>query len=133
LIPKIVIDTNIYISAIFWGGKPREVVDLGRSGDAVIFTSFEIEKEIASKLKDKFKLSERETAQILADFTTFTSLVNISCDISIITDDPEDNKFVECAVSSNSGFIVTGDKHLLRLKQYKSIKILKAAEFLSIL
>ncbi|MBW2738036.1 MAG: putative toxin-antitoxin system toxin component, PIN family [Deltaproteobacteria bacterium] len=56
MIPKVVIDTNIYISAIFWGGKPREVVDLGRDEKILIFTSFDIEKEIAEKLKTKFKL-----------------------------------------------------------------------------
>ena len=44
MIPKIVIDTNIYISAIFWGGKPRAIVDLGRSGQVLIFTSSEIEE-----------------------------------------------------------------------------------------
>jgi putative PIN family toxin of toxin-antitoxin system len=57
---KIVIDTNIYISAIFWGGKPREIVDLGRDEKIPIFTSSEIENEIAEKLRTKFRLDERE-------------------------------------------------------------------------
>jgi putative PIN family toxin of toxin-antitoxin system len=48
---KVVIDTNIYISAIFWGGKPRKVVDLGREEKILIFTSMDIEKEIAEKLR----------------------------------------------------------------------------------
>ncbi len=52
MIPKIVIDTNIYISAIFWGGKPRSVVDLGRNGQVSIFTSSQIEKEINKKTKN---------------------------------------------------------------------------------
>jgi uncharacterized protein len=133
LIHRIVIDTNIYISAIFWGGKPREVVDLGRNGQISIFRSSEIEEEIFRKLKTKFKLSDDESAQILLDLSTFTTLINVDCKIEIIDDDPDDNKFIECAASSRSSYIVSGDKHLLNLRKYKEIKILKAAEFLSII
>ena len=133
MIPKIVIDTNIYISAIFWGGKPREIVDLGRSGQISIFTSSEIEEEIVRKLKTKFGLSDEETTQILLDFSTFTTPVKTSRRITVIDDDPDDNKFIECAVSSRSIFIVSGDKHLLKLEHYKGIKILKASDFLSII
>ncbi len=117
MIPKIVIDTNIYISAIFWGGKPRSVVDLGRNGQVSIFTSSQIEKEINKKLKIKFGLSDEEVAQILFDFSTFTLPIKASRKITVIDDDPDDDKFIECAVASRAGFIVSGDKHLLNLKQ----------------
>ena len=130
MIPKIVIDTNIYISAIFWGGKPRSVVDLGRNGQVSIFTSSQIEKEINKKLKTKFGLSDEEVAQILFDFSTFTLPIKASRKITVIDDDPDDDKFIECAVASRAGFIVSGDKHLLNLKEYKGIKIMKAADFL---
>ena len=132
MIPKIVIDTNIYISAIFWGGKPRSVVDLGRNGQVSIFTSSQIEKEINKKLKTKFGLSDEEVAQILLDFSTFTLPIKASRKITVIDDDPDDDKFIECAVASRAGFIVSGDKHLLNLKEYKGIKIMKAADFLSL-
>ena len=130
LIPKIVIDTNIYISAIFWGGKPRAIVDLGRSGQVLIFTSSEIEEEIEKKLRTKFGLSDEETAQILLDFSTFTVPVTVSRRVSVIDDDPDDDKFIECAVASRAGFIVSGDKHLLALEEYEGIKMMKAADFL---
>jgi len=133
LIPKIVIDTNIYISAIFWGGKPRAIVDLGRTGQVLIFTSSEIEEEIEKKLKTKFGLSNEEAAQILLDFSTFTVPVKVSRRIKVIDDDPDDDKFVECAVASRAGFVVSGDKHLLDLKEYEEIKIMRAADFLSII
>jgi len=132
MIPKIVIDTNIYISAIFWGGKPRSVVDLGRNGQVSIFTSSQIEKEINKKLKTKFGLSDEEVAQILLDFSTFTLPIKASRKITVIDDDPDDDKFIECAVASRAGFIVSGDKHLLNLKKYKGIKIMKAGDFLSL-
>jgi len=130
---RIVIDTNIYISAIFWGGKPRAIVDLGRSGQVLIFTSLEIQAEIERKLRTKFGLSDQEAAQILLDFSTFTKLISTSQRITVIEDDPDDDKFIECAVSSRSIFIVSGDKHLLNLKSYDDIKILKASDFLSII
>jgi len=104
------------------------VVDLGRSGQVLIFTSSEIEK----KLKTKFGLSNEEAAQILLDFSTFSVPVKVFRRITVIDDDPDDDKFIECAVASRSGFIVSGDKHLLNLKEYKGIKIMKAADFLSL-
>jgi putative PIN family toxin of toxin-antitoxin system len=127
---KIVIDTNIYISAIFWAGKPREIVDLGRDKKILIFTSSEIEKEIAEKLRTKFKLNEEEVNRILLDFSTFTLPVEVVHQIQAITDDPDDNKFIECAIECGAGYIISGDRHLLKLKEYAGIKILKASEFL---
>jgi len=130
---KIVIDTNVYISAIFWGGKPRQVVDLGRSGRVDIFTSSAIENEIVEKLIEKFKLNEEETENVLIDFSTFTIPVEVSVHINAIAQDSEDNKFIECALTYNADYIVSGDRHLLELKEYAGVKILNASEFLSIL
>lgn len=129
---RIVVDTNIYISAIFWGGKPREIIDLGRDNRVHIFTSLEIENEIAEKLRTKFRLNEEEINQILLDFSTLTVPVKVTTKIEVIPDDPEDNKFIECAVISGANYIVSGDKHLLDLKEYSGIKILKASEYLAI-
>ena len=84
------------------------VVDLGRSGQVLIFTSSEIEKEIEKKLKTKFGLSNEEAAQILLDFSTFTVPVKVSRRITIIDDDPDDDKFIECAVASRAGLLFQG-------------------------
>jgi len=56
--------------------------------------------------------------------------VKVSRRITVIDDDPDDGKFIECASESEAGFIVSGDNHLLKLKEYKGIRILKAADFL---
>ena len=130
--PRIVIDTNVYISAIFWGGKPRKVLDLGRNGRISIFTSSEIQAEIETKLKTKFGIEEREIAQILLDYAMFTLPIKPLEKISAIDADPDDNKFIECAVAAKAGYIVSGDKHLLDLKDYRGIQIMKAAQFLDI-
>lgn len=129
---RIVIDTNVYISAIFWGGKPREVLDLGRNGRISIFTSSEIQAEIETKLKTKFGIEEREVAQILLDYAMFTLPIKPLEKISVIDADPDDDKFIECAVAAQAEYIVSGDKHLLDLKNYRGIQIIKAAHFLEI-
>ena len=85
---------------------PRKVVDLGRDGQVLIFTSIEIEEEIVRKLKTKFGLSDEESAQILLDFSTFTIQVQTPLKLAVIDDDPEDNKFslhnlqFECILSA---------------------------------
>jgi len=132
LSPRIVIDTNIYISAIFWGGKPREVLELGRNGRISIFTSSEIQAEIEMKLKTKFRIEENEVAQILLDYAMFTLPIKPLHRIAIIEADPDDDKFMECALAARAGYIVSGDKHLLNLKNYQGIQIKKPAEFLEI-
>ena len=99
---KVVIDTNIYISAIFWGGKPREVVDLGRDKKILIFTSLDIEEEIAEKLRTKFKLDKEEVNRILLDFSIFTIPVEVTKRVQAVPNDPEDDKFIECAISCNA-------------------------------
>jgi len=133
LVAKVVIDTNIYISAIFWGGKPREVVDLGRDRSILIFTSLDIEKEIAEKLSTKFKLDEEEVNKVLLDFSTFTMPVKVIKRIQVVADDPDDDKFIDCAMACKGDYIVSGDRHLLELKEYAGIRILQASEFLSII
>ena len=133
MVLKVVIDTNIYISAIFWNGKPREVIHLGRQGKILIFTSMDIENEIAEKLKTKFKLDEEDVNQILLDFSTFTLPVKIKKQLILVEDDPDDNKFIECALECKADYIVSGDTHLLNLKAYEGIKIINASDFLKVL
>jgi len=132
LVSKVVIDTNIYISAIFWNGKPREVIDLGRDGKITIFTSLDIENEIAGKLKTTFKLAEEDGNQILLDFSTFTLPIRISKQLIVVQDDPDDNKFIECAVECKANYIISGDRHLLNLKEYEGIKLIKSSNFLKV-
>jgi len=126
----VVIDTNIYISAIFWKGKPRQVIDLGRDEKINILTSAAIEEEIADKLKTKFNLDKNEISQILSDFSTFTKLVSATDRIQAVPDDPDDDKIIECAVSGKADYIVSGDRHLLKLEEYAGITILNASDFL---
>jgi putative PIN family toxin of toxin-antitoxin system len=107
------------------------VVDLGRNREIQIFTSLEIENEISEKLGSKFKLSENEVNRIMSDFSTFTTPLIAEKKFRVVPDDPDDDKFIECAMQCGAEFIITGDRHLLKMKVFSGIKILKAAEFLS--
>jgi len=127
---RVVVDTNLYISAIFWGGKPRDVIDLGRDGKIQILTSEDIDQEILDKLMTKFGLNSDDAGRVMADFSTFTKPTRVSRRIRVVKDDPDDDKFIECAVECSAEFIVSGDKHLLKMKKYKGIAIVNAATFL---
>lgn len=127
---RVVVDTNVYISAIFWGGKPRHVIDLGRDGKIQIFTSEDIEQEILDKLMTKFGLNSDDAGRLMADFSTFTKPLRVSRRIHMVKDDPDDDKFIECAVECGAEFIVLGDKHLLKMKKYQGINIVNAETFL---
>ena len=127
---RVVLDTNVYISAIFWGGKPRHIIELGRDGKIQIFTSEDIEQEILDILITKFGLNSGDADKIMVDFSTFTKPIWVSRRIHVVKDDPDDDKFIECAVECSAEFIVSGDKHLLKKKKYKGIDIMNAATFL---
>jgi putative PIN family toxin of toxin-antitoxin system len=95
-------------------------------------TSVDIENEIARKLKTKFNLAEEDVNQILLDFSTFTLPVKIKKKLIVVQDDPDDNKFIECALEGKADYIVSGDTHLLNLKEYEGMKIINASEFLTV-
>jgi uncharacterized protein len=118
---RVVLDTNVYISAIFWGRKPRHIIDLGRDGKIQIFTSKDIEQEILDILITKFGLNSGDADKIMVDFSTFTKRIWVSRRIHVVKDDPDDDKFIECAVECSAKFIVSGDKHLLKKRNIKGL------------
>ena len=107
-------------------------MDLGRNGLLSIFTSSEIQGEIERKPKTKFKIDEKEIAQILLDYSMFTLPIKPCHKVAVVDADPDDDKFIECALASKAGYIVSGDKHLLNLKNYQAIEIKNPSEFLEI-
>jgi putative PIN family toxin of toxin-antitoxin system len=98
-----------------------------------MFASDEIKKEIYDVLTIKFKLPHLDATNILTDFSSVTIPTKVSNHIFIIEDDPDDNKFIECALKCKANLIISGDKHLLNLGEYESIKILAATDFLKLI
>ena len=130
---KIVLDTNVYISAAILGRVCEEIIRLCRISKIETFISEDIINEIKDKLIEKFYWKENQVDVLIFNLLEFAIIVSISEKIEFIKNDPEDNKILECAVSSNSNLIVSGDKHLINLKSYRDIKILKPSEFLILL
>jgi len=129
---RVVFDTNILISALLWHGPPARCVALARQRLVQSVTCLELLDEFASVLLRRFQLTVAEVQRARQLVQDFSELVVITGQLRVVVEDPEDDKVVECAVVGNADYIVTGDKHLLALKQYGNIAIVKAAEFLKI-
>ena len=130
---RVVLDTNVYISAILFGGNCEEILRLAALESFNIAISKDILAEIDSILKEKFGWSKKQVVEAMSYIKDISTLIKPDVTLSVVKKDPSDNKIIECAVASNAGYIVTGDKkHLLPLKKYNNIKILNPAEFLKL-
>ena len=126
-------DTNVLVSALTYRrGKPQEFLLLALDGKINLTVSQHILNELADVLARKFDASEEEIAAATSIVRAAARTVKPAVQIDAIKDDPVDNRILECAVSAGADYIVTGDKDLLRLGSYDSIKILKVADFLKI-
>ncbi len=128
---RVVLDTNVYILAILFGGNPEKIRGLSNQGEIVILVSEAILKEIAEILRRKFGWQNWQISETLEEIREFTVLVIPQKSFSVIKKDESDNRILECAVESEARFIVSGDKHLLNLKEYRNIKILSPKNFLT--
>jgi len=127
---KIVIDANLFISAFFWQGNPKKVIDRVVNKLDDLFISVDILNEIADVInRPKFKADKKETENYISEIKKMANIVNISEQINL-SRDKKDNKYIDCAIAADADFIVSGDIHLLELKEYGKIKIVKAKEHL---
>jgi hypothetical protein len=132
---KVVIDTNVIISALLFGGIPAKLIALWQDGSIKPAASKEIIDEYLRVLAyPKFQLSEEEIQFLLyQEILPYFDVIVAQTGPRIIKKDPADDKFIRCALSANAKFIISGDQHLLALKEYQKIKILPPTEFFSIL
>ena len=130
---KVVLDTNVYISGILFGGKSETIRRLAKEGKIVILVSEEILAELAGVLKRKFNWLDWQISELIEDIRAFATLVIPAFHLSIIKKDDQDNRFLECAIEGKAQYIVTVDKqHLQSLKKYKEIEILSPDRFLEV-
>jgi len=130
---KVVFDTNIFISGLFWSGLPNRLWFLAKFGSFELLVSDPILKEIERSLTRKFSYNEVEASQVTRTIKSFSRIVYPKKVINRIKEDPSDNRILECAFEGGAKYIVSGDKHLLAVEKYKSISILTARDFLSFL
>jgi len=128
---RVVIDTNVFISSFFGTGSPRKIIDFWKEGRITICLSNQIIDEYVEVLEKLGLMGEREILEILQLFAHgFNSLfARKTPELEIVEDDPDDNKFFECAVAFTANFIVSGDKKILELEEYIGIKVVSPKQF----
>ena len=122
-------DTNVLLSATLWDGSVAQklLFDLIKQ-NVEIYTTTEILSEYQEVLKRDFDFSDEEVAEILEKVLAFVTLVNPTKRVKVVKEDPDDDIIIECALESNSKYVITYDKHLLNLKEYHGIRIIKPEE-----
>jgi putative PIN family toxin of toxin-antitoxin system len=132
-IKKVVIDTNVFISGFGWDGKPEIVLTLLQEHRIQNYISDAIYEELKKVVSyPKLKFSGTLQNKILEFVFFYSEFVEPAKHLSIVTKDPADNIFIECAIDANTEFIISGDQHLLSLRKYKTLKIVDVVEFLEL-
>ena len=130
---KVVFDTNIFISAFVIPGSQGEEACLhAMKGNFNLFSSVAILTEMAQKLREKFGWQEDKITRLLKAISKVATVIKTQPHLHLLADDP-DNRILECAMAVKADFIVTGDKHLLSLKTFQNISIVKLSNFLEVL
>ena len=129
---NIVCDTNILVSGLLFGGNPRNIIRAASRGLVTNYISAPILRELEDVLsRPKFGLRSEEVHEIMALVRDTFDFIEPHLVIEAVTSDPDDDRILEAAVASNAQYIVSGDKHLLKLGQWEEIPIVTAEVFIS--
>lgn len=135
-LPRAVLDTNVYISGtILTRGIPFEILEAWRQQAYILITSKAIIAEIERvfhypRIRQRYSITDQDVTRLIASLHTEALVVAGDYEVSGVSTDPDDDKFLACALEGQADYIVTGDPHLLNLKQYHGINILEPREFL---
>lgn len=133
---RVVADTNTVISGLLWRGNPRRVLDAARSGTITLYTSLPLVAEIDEvlsrpKFAQRLALAAVTPRELVVGYVALATMVQPLHIEPTIIDDPDDDEVLACAMAARADAIVSGDSHLLSLRQYAEISILTAAELLA--
>lgn len=132
---KLTLDTNVLISGTFWSGDSFKIIESISKGELLCVLSKEILNEYKNVLK-RDEIMEKTEAKSLIVSKASEKVINESTIVEpkikqdVIRDDPSDNKILECAREGKVDYIITNDRHLLKIKEFESIKIVTPKEFL---
>lgn len=126
----VVLDANVYISALAFGGKPKRAFQLGITRRVQVVISDPIRTEVLRTLRDKFQWSEERLADAGALIGTAATSIAPTVTLQVVERDPDDDRVLECAVTAKADLIVTGDLDLLSLGEYEGIRIVQVAQLL---
>ena len=126
-------DTNVLISALFYDGNERGILEAAMKGRLRFVLSMEIIDELIRVLENKFKVDPELTRDYVLRLNELSDIVTARKLPGKLVRDREDVKIIECAHSGHSDYIVTGDRDLLSLKRYQQTKIVKSSKLVRIL
>ena len=131
---KTVFDTNILISGFLWGGYPNLLLRSAKEGRVSLQLSMDIVQEFEDVLtRDKFqkRLAALGTGidDIVNDLAGFAEISDVITDLKVVVNDEDDDKFIACAIATQSKYLVSGDNHLIDLKKFRSVSIVTPLEF----
>ena len=129
----VVLDSNVIISALVFGGKPRRLFNLILEGRFTLYLSKEIIDEVVEILLLKFGYSQDALFAVESELRSLANITKPDFKIGHITDDDDDNRILECAKAGECQYIVSGDKHLLSVKKFENIEIMNVSDFLSLM
>lgn len=122
---RVVLDTNVLVSAIISNGKSRDLLKKGIANQYAIVTFDLIIKELIAVLRrPKFQINETELQRIIFALIEIAEVVSVKTKIIAIKEDPKDDMIIETAIDGCADIIVTGDSHLLALKAFREVKII---------
>lgn len=129
---RIVLDTNVLVSGIFFAGPPHEILKAWRAGSLGLVISTDVLDEyqrVAEELSQQFP--GVDVFEILDLLTVGSLVVHASSLPEPVCSDPEDDKFLACAVAGSAEYVITGDRHLLKISRYGSVEIVTPRWFLA--
>jgi putative PIN family toxin of toxin-antitoxin system len=129
-VKRVVADSNIYVSALIWGGKPLRLIELALQGEIDLAISPDILSETQRVLREKFGLDPDDLQKAEGFIRKAAREVSPTVRLDVVQSDPDDNHVLECAVAADADTVVSGDTDLLRMARFQGIKIVKVSEFL---
>jgi len=129
-----VFDTNLLISGILWRGTPFQLLKWAEEGRLRIYTSLEILDEAYRvlhypKFEQYIDNQKASLKELFAKIISLCTIIQVEQVVSGVCSDADDEKFFSCALAANVEVLVSGDRHLLNLKQYQFVRIVTAREF----
>jgi len=136
---RVVVDANVFVSAALKPhSKPAKIIDLVKEGKIALIVSNLILEELRKvfrypKIRKELHLAINEIDEALAKIAQGAVLTPGNLKIRAVNDDPEDNRYLECAVEGQADYIISGDRHLTKLEAFQGIIIIDPASFLELI